>query len=115
MRFLGLDFGAIPSDIFNKNVTKKPSKVVLIIPVISLILSIWQTRQAAKNSTQTEEQKQQMKTMNTMMPILSAYISYIMPVALGVYWLLGSVYQIGQQYVFNKMLKTKVLLKEGDK
>jgi YidC/Oxa1 family membrane protein insertase len=115
MRFLGLDFGAIPKDIFDKNVTKKPNKVVLIIPVISLILSIWQTRQAAKNSTQTEEQKQQMKTMNTMMPILSAYISYIMPVALGVYWLLGSVYQIGQQYVFNKMLKTKVLLKEGDK
>ncbi len=115
MKFLGLDFGAIPKDVFDKNVTNKPSKKILIIPLLSLILSVWQTKQASKNSNQTEEQKQQMKTMNTMMPLLSAYISYIMPLALGVYWLLGSAYQIAQQHIMNKMLKTKILLKEGDK
>lgn len=115
MKFLGLDFGAVPKDVFDKKVTKKPSKIVLIIPIISLILSVWQTKQASKNSGQTEEQKEKMKTMNTMMPLLSAYISYIMPIALGVYWLLGSAYQIAQQVVINKMLRTKALLKEGEK
>lgn len=115
MKFLGLDFGAVPKDVLDKKVTNKPSKAILIIPVLSLILSIWQTKQSQKNSVQTEEQKEQMKTMNTMMPIFSAYISYIMPLALGVYWLLGSAYQIAQQYVINNMLKTKVLLEEGDK
>lgn len=115
MNFLGLDFGATPEHVFNKKVTDKPSKWVLIIPILSLILSVWQTKQTAKNSIQTEEQKEQMKTMNTMMPILSAYISYIMPLALGVYWLLGSLYQIVQQPIMNKILKTKIMLKEGDK
>lgn len=115
MRFLGLDFGAIPKDVLDKNAKNKPNKYILIIPMISLFLSIWQTKQAAKNTVQTEEQKQQMKTMNLMMPMLSAYISYIMPLALGIYWLLGSAYQIGQQYVMSDIIKKqKIGLKEGE-
>ena len=62
------------------------------------------------------------KTMNLLMPALSAYISYIMPVALGIYWLLGSVLQIFSQMIIDKMIENQSkkeennkLLGEGDK
>ena len=58
----------------------------------------------------TEEQKEQQKTMNMMLPFLSAYISYIMPLALGVYWLIGSICQLGSQIIISKMVKDKKIM-----
>jgi YidC/Oxa1 family membrane protein insertase len=69
-----------------------------------------------KSSSLTEEQIKQQKNMNLMLPILSAYISYIMPVALGIYWLLGSVLQIITQVIIDKLISRnkKIMLKEGE-
>ena len=114
MEFAGLDFGDVPSKAFSKNAEEKASYISLLIPVLSLILSLIQTKINQKSNKMTEEQLEQQKTMNLMMPIMSAYISYIMPLALGVYWLLGSVLQIITQFIINKMLKNqKILIGEG--
>ena len=114
MKFLGIDFGDIPSNAFSKDENVKASYFTIIVPILSLVFSILQTKQSQKNSNLTEEQKQQQKTMTWMMPILSAYISYIMPLALGIYWLLGNVLQMLTQFIVNKMLKNKkILLEEG--
>ena len=117
MKFLGLDFGDVPSDNFSKDENKKndTSYLALAIPVLSLFFSIFQTKYTQKTSNLTEEQKEQQKTMNMMMPILSAYISYIMPLSLGIYWLLGNILQIITQFIINKMLKNKQVLLEGGK
>lgn len=117
MNFLGLDFGDIPSDKFSKDETKKnnASYLALAVPVLSLLFAIFQTRYTQKTSNLTEEQIEQQKTMNLMMPILSAYISYIMPLSLGIYWLLGNILQILTQFIINKMLKSKKVLLEGGK
>lgn len=117
MKFLGLDFGDVPSDKFSKDENKKnnTSYVVLIVPLLSLILSVVHTKYAQKTSNLTEEQIEQQKTMNLMMPILSAYISFIMPLSLGIYWLLGNILQILTQFIINKMLKNKKILLEGGK
>lgn len=117
MKFLGMDFADVPSDIFSKDENKKKetSYVALAIPVLSLLLSIFQIKYSQKTSNMTDEQKEQQKTMNLMMPLLSAYISFIMPLSLGIYWLLGSALQIVTQFIINKMLKKEKILLEGGK
>lgn len=114
MKFLGINFGDIPSNVFNKKIENKPSYYTLIVPVISLVLSIIQTKMTLKSSNMTDEQKEQQKTLNTMMPLLSAYISYIMPLALGVYWLVGNVCQIVIQQIINKIIKDKKIMLKGE-
>ena len=116
MKFLGIDFGDVPSNAFSKDENIKSSYLSLIVPILSLVISILQTLQSQKSSNLSDEQKQQQKTMTWMMPILSAYISYIMPLALGIYWLIGNVLQIAMQFVIKKIVKDKdkkILLKEG--
>ncbi len=116
MKFLGLNFGDVPSKAFAKEGEEKASYFTLIVPILTLVFSILQTKQSQKNSQLTDEQKEQQKTMNLMMPILSAYIAYIMPLALGIYWLLGNILQIITQWIVNMMIKNKkVMLEEGGK
>lgn len=116
MNFLGINFGDVPSNAFSKEGEEKASYFILIVPVLSLVFSILQTKLSQKNSNMTDEQKEQQKTMNLMMPLLSAYISYIMPLALGIYWLLGNVLQMLTQWLVNVMLKKqKIMLGEGGK
>lgn len=111
MNFAGIDFGAVPSDSMNKEMQDRPSKLTLIVPVLSILLSYLQTWISQRKSNMTEEQKQQQKSMNIMMPILSGYISYIMPLALGIYWLLGNVLGIISQLIIDWMLgREKILL-----
>ena len=114
MNFLGINFGDVPSKAFSKDAEEKSSYLSLLVPILSLILSVLQTKHTQKNSNLTEEQIESQKTMNLMMPMLSAYISYIMPLALGIYWLLGNVLQILTQFIVNKMIKNqKIMLEEG--
>lgn len=117
MHFLGIDFGDIPSDNFSKDENKRntTSYVALLIPLLSFVLSVLHTKYTQKTSNMTEEQLQQQKTMNMMMPLLSAYIAYIMPLSLGIYWLLGNVLQIITQWIINIMLKKKTMMLEGGK
>ncbi len=117
MSFIGINLGDTPSNVFSKDETEKASPFSLLIPILSLVVSIIQVKQMKKNSNMTEEQMEMQKTNNLMMPLFSAFISYTMPLALGIYWLLGSVFQLVQQYVINKIIKKDTekekLLKEG--
>jgi len=116
MNFAGVNFGDVPSDSMNKELQDRPSKWTLVVPVLSILLSYLQTWISQRKSTMTEEQKQQQKSMNIMMPILSGYISYIMPLALGIYWLLGNVLGIISQLIIDWMLgKEKILLEAENK
>ncbi len=116
MNFLGINFGDVPSNAFSKDAEEKASYFTLLVPILSLAFSILQTKLAQKNSNMTDEQKEQQKTMNLMMPLLSAYISYIMPLALGIYWLLGNILQMLTQWIVNLILKKKkIMLGEGGK
>lgn len=118
MNFVGINFGDIPANSVNKSIEKseRPSYFTLIIPALSLVLSILQTKITMKNSNLTEEQKEQQKTMNLMLPFLSAYISYIMPLALGVYWLIGNICQMMSQWLISKLVKNKkIMLNERSK
>ena len=113
MDFIGLDFGAKPSDTFAKDESKRTNPIILLIPILSVVLAVVQNEINKKNSAMTKEQMEQQKGMMTMMPILSGYISYVMPLALGVYWLIGSVLQIITHLIINLMLKKSTIMIGG--
>ena len=101
----GINLGDIPKNVFSKDENKKASPFSLIIPILTVVLSFLQNKFTQKSSNQTEEQAEMQKTTNLMMPILSGFISYTMPLALGIYWLFGNILQIIQQLVINKIVK----------
>ena len=116
MNFLKINFGDIPANSVNKKIDKneRPSYYTLIVPIMSLVFSIAQNKLMMKNSNMTEEQKEQQKSMNLMLPFLSAYISYIMPLALGIYWLVGNICQLISQLLITKIIKEKkIMIGEG--
>lgn len=117
MNFAKINFGDTPSHVLSSKIEEdqRPSKFILAIPIISTLLAFAQMIISQKNSNLTKEQKEKQKTMSLMLPFLSGYISYIMPVALGIYWITGSVLQIIIQIIMEKFVKKpeKILLKEG--
>lgn len=51
--------------------------------------------------------------MMYMMPLVSVYIAFIMPAALGIYWIAQSVFSLIQEVVLGKFF-TKKLQEEED-
>ena len=49
-----------------------------------------------------------MKMMNLMMPFVSVYICFIMPAALGVYWIFNSILAIIQEFILNKVFGKQI-------
>ena len=101
----GINLGDIPKDVFSKDENKKSSPFSMIIPILTVVFSFLQNKLTQKSSNQTAEQAEMQKTTNLMMPLLSGFISYTMPLALGVYWLFGNILQIIQQIIINKIVK----------
>lgn len=122
----GINLGDAPKDAFSSDETRRVSKWTLLVPILSLIFSIISNKISQRNVQMTEDQAEMQKSMNFMMPLLSAYISFAWPIALGIYWLFGSILGIGQQLLIDKLMekekgtdsskKEKVLfLGKGDK
>lgn len=108
MNFMGIEqvnLGAVPADVFSSDESKKSNPNSLLIPILSVLVSVFQIKQMQKNSQMTDEQKEMQKSMNFTMPILSGFIAYTMPLALGLYWLIGSIFQIAQQSVISKLIE----------
>ena len=45
-----------------------------------------------------------MQTMTYIFPLMTGYFCYILPAAMGIYWIMGNIWQIGQTYVMNKLM-----------
>lgn len=103
--FPGFNLGDVPANVFSKDPNKKASPLALLIPILTIVFSVIQNKMMMKSSSMSDEQKEMQKSMNLMMPIFSAFIAYTMPLALGVYWLLGNIWQIGQQMVITKIIQ----------
>ena len=108
MNFIGLDLGDVPADVFSSDENKKSHPVSLIIPILAFVFSMLQIKISQKTMQMTDEQKEMQKTMNITMPLLSGIISYTMPLALGIYWLLGSIIQICQSLLLKKIADKEI-------
>ncbi len=104
--FLGLNMGSTPKVFFWQDGLTWLSIGLFLIPIVSALLSWLQMKISQKTnpapSTQNAQQASSMKTMNLMMPLISLWIGFSMPAALGMYWIFTSALAIVQELILNK-------------
>ena len=114
--FLGLNLGDQPQWNFFAHTDWSdphvwgPAFGLFLIPFISAGLS-WLSMKisTAANPTTGDAQSQAtMNTMNMMMPLMSIWICFIMPAAMGIYWIANSVFGMARDYYLTKKYKAEL-------
>ena len=115
-RFLGINLGEIPQwNFFTKTDWSDPSVWgpalgLFLIPFISAALS-WASMKissAATPSTGDAQSQATMKSMNLMMPLMSIWICFVMPAAMGIYWIANSVFGMIRDYILTRIYKKRL-------
>ena len=116
--FLGMNLGLTPSWKFFTTVTDwsqtsswLPALGLFLIPIVSGLLSYFSMKISNAANPSAAQQQGQMKSMMYMMPLVSVYIGFVMPAALGIYWIAQSAFAIVQDAILNRYYG-KILDKE---
>lgn len=120
MNFLGLHLGLIPTFSISKlfyGAMHWQYLALLVIPIVATITTFLSTKlsmmasSTSNSNTQNKEANMadsMQKNMMYIAPILTLIVSFQFPAGLGLYWIIGNVFQIFQQMFLNKfVLKTK--------
>ena len=104
--FFGLNLADTPS-------ISHPS-IIWIIPILSGLTAflssyIMQKMQGTQNSAAAG----QMKMLNFMMPLMSLYFAFILPGAIGIYWIFNNVFTCVQEIILTKTLRGKQEAKQA--
>ena len=120
LNFFGINLGDIATE-------NKSDLTLLIIPILTtvfLYLSLYvvngkqnKQQQVLKDPDGNELPMPNMMVMNFVMPLMSGYISYVVPQGMGLYWFTNSLIQIIMQLSMMEYLKkdSKPKLIEGKK
>ena len=123
--FLGLNLGDQPQWNFFMNTDWSKTSVWLpalglfLIPFISAALS-WASMKlsTAINPTpagQDAQTQATMNSMNLMMPLMSIWICFVMPAAMGIYWIANSVFGMIRDYVLTKIFMKQLVIEEAER
>lgn len=98
-KFAGIDLSRSPSQEKSEGIWW-----ALLIPVLAALTQWYSTHIAQKSQPMMEDNPMasSFKMMNIMFPIMSAFFCYSLAAGLGLYWVIGAVFQIGQQFFINK-------------
>ena len=106
--FIGLDLAANPSSVFGNFHFDWVTIGLILIPILAggfqLLMSIY----TMKSQPQQGANGASMKGMMYMMPLMSVYIAFIMPAALGIYWIAQSVFSLIQEVIMTKFFNKKL-------
>lgn len=107
--FLGLDLTATPWE-YVKSFTFTWAVIgVILIPILAGLSQFVFSKLTMKTQPQADAAGgASMKSMMYMMPLISVYIAFIMPAALGVYWIAQSVFSLIQEAILNKTFSAKL-------
>ncbi len=107
MDFLGINLGAIPTwnlgNYINPD-TNMHSFLLLLIPVLSALTSYISIKYSMKDVSKINESQSQssmQKNMALLSPVMSGIIAFTVPAGVGLYWIIGNIYQIVQQMFIN--------------
>ena len=107
--FLGLNLGEQPtfrlwSVDWSNSAVWVPALGLFMIPVISALMSWLSMVISTKTTPQTDENAQRTnKSMMYVMPLISLWICFSMPAALGVYWIFNSLLGIARDFSLTKL------------
>ena len=112
--FLGLDLSATPGTAFSNFSFSWPIIGLILIPILAGGFQLLMTRVTMKQQPQQEGPGAgSTKMMMYMMPLMSVYIAFIMPAALGIYWIAQSVFSAIQEIVLGKFYTKKMEAEEN--
>ena len=108
-KFLGLDLTATPWE-YVKSFTFTWAVIgVILIPILAGLSQFVFSKLTMKTQPQADAAGgASMKSMMYMMPLFSVSIAFIMPAALGVYWIAQSVFSLIQEAILNKTFSAKL-------
>ncbi len=112
--FLGLNLGEQPQWNFflktdwSDSAVWLPALGLFLIPFISAFLSWVSMKISNMGTPQNDQAAAQMKSMTLMMPLMSVWICFIMPAAMGIYWIANSVFGMARDYVLTKVFKKQL-------
>ncbi len=120
---LGVNLGTVPWDtmklIFAGTAVVSMATIGLaLIPLISAGLSWLSMKVANMVNPQTgveTQQQAQMKSMNLMMPLMSLWFCFIMPAAMGVYWIGNSVFGMIRDLILTRIYKKKLDAEDAER
>ena len=120
--FLGVNLGQQPEwNFFSHTDWSDPSVWgpalgLFLIPFISAGLS-WLSMKISNmaNPVNDAQAAASMKSMNIMMPLMSIWICFIMPAAMGIYWIANSVFGMIRDYVLTMKYKKQLDIEDAEK
>ena len=122
--FLGLNLGDQPRWNFFANTdwgdvhVWLPALGLFLIPFISALLSWLSMKISTATNPQMAQDSQAAatsKSMNMMMPLMSVWICFIMPAAMGIYWIANSVFGIARDYILTKVFKKQLDIEDAER
>ena len=91
---------------------------LFLIPFISAGLS-WLSMKIANitNPTTTQDAQSQgmSKSMNLMMPLMSVFFCFMMPAAMGIYWIANSIFAMARDYFLTKHYKKQLDIEDAER
>ena len=110
----GLDLSVVPQDLLKAFEFTWPVIGVLLIPVVSALLSFVMNKVTMASNGQKSAGQQAMM-MNLMMPLMSLWIGFTLPAALGLYWIVNSVFAMIQEAVLGRFYTRKIEAEEEER
>ena len=107
----GLDFSRVPSIEF------KPFDWLMLIPIATFFIMVLSTKIMQHYSykdpmTADQQNNLSMKIMTWSMPLLSVYIEFKLPAAIGVYWVSRSIIQTLEKIIIAKIMPLPTISEE---
>ncbi|WP_026895539.1 YidC/Oxa1 family membrane protein insertase [Clostridiisalibacter paucivorans] len=82
---------------------ENPDKIIL--PILAAATTYFSSKMMSpSNSGQSDQAQTTQKTMTYMMPIMILFFARSFPAGLALYWVIGNIFQIVQQFIINKSL-----------
>ena len=106
--FIGLDLAATPSSVLKTVSIQWAIIGLILIPILAGLFQLLMSIYTMKSQSQDGAAAGSMKGMMYMMPLMSVYIGFIMPAALGIYWIAQSVFSLIQEVIMTKFFNKKL-------
>lgn len=83
------------------------ASIGILIPILNVLAQFLLSKLTMGTSSGNDQAAQTNKTMMYTMPLVTGFFTISMPAGLGLYWLVGTLFNIGQQVIINKYLDEK--------
>ena len=116
--FLGIDLTSIPWNRFGEFSSNGISWELIglmLIPILAGVLSFVLSKVTMSTQTVDPAAASSTRMMTWMMPLMSVYIGFIMPAALGVYWIAQSGFSIVQEFFLGRFYTKKLEAEEEER